>query len=502
MGPNDRQRRALFGALASALHTVVQTVLQIAIVPLVISRAGRETVGGFAAVMQLLGYLSVIDYGISCTLSRYLARFESHDTSEYASTFSEGLRITVLSNFCCGFLVLCAIPFVPSLLNIPLQELHSYRVGLSLLAIWFALRGRVALYGIVLCARQYLTAYNLSQVIGTIARTLVTAILLILGLRINALLLGTVVGESVAGLCCAAVSSRLALCRSSPNPADIVLRKELILFTAKTLLLNLAGRLWLYSDVVVAAAIAGPGLASVYYTTKMCSSVGWSVIFKITESSAPAINQLVGSGDYEYLASIYLRLHKYLLLVAVPYGIAVALFNRPFVTVWVGSQQYGGGITTAMFAGLVPILAVTHLNTTVLQSLGQMRVLVTTATIQGIATAALAVTLGSQWSTSGVAAALVITSLGGLVPTYLHLMATLHVTFKRMWRDALRPSLRVATLLAASAVLVSYLCVSPLVTYSYLITAMVIYSASWLFITATIGLRSSELKQLAGMLCP
>ena len=76
-----RSSRAAKGFLTSVFQYTSQVLIQILLAPIVLKVAGRETLGAYAAIMQTLGFLMLVD--IARHAARAYAR-ESDFTEEEA----------------------------------------------------------------------------------------------------------------------------------------------------------------------------------------------------------------------------------------------------------------------------------------------------------------------------------------------------------------------------------------------------------------------------------
>ena len=70
----SRSTRAAKGFLTSILQYASQIAVQALLAPVVLRIAGRETLGAYAAIMQAVAYLALVDLGSSWSLERFLAQ--------------------------------------------------------------------------------------------------------------------------------------------------------------------------------------------------------------------------------------------------------------------------------------------------------------------------------------------------------------------------------------------------------------------------------------------
>ena len=70
----SRSARAARGFAASVVQFCAQMLLQVLLAPVVLKVAGRETLGAYAAIMQAVGFLTMIDVIGSWSLERFLGQ--------------------------------------------------------------------------------------------------------------------------------------------------------------------------------------------------------------------------------------------------------------------------------------------------------------------------------------------------------------------------------------------------------------------------------------------
>jgi len=125
----------------------------------------------------------------------------------------------------------------------------------------------------------------------------------------------------------------------------------------------------------------------------------------------PAINELWGRREAEKLRNALSRLTRLLLALTLPLATGVVLFNKDLVTTWVGAQQYAGGLLSAALAAFCIIVSLQRVAVVYSFSFGWLKVLTSTALLQGGANFVLAYLLAKQIGLGGITLALVIVVL-------------------------------------------------------------------------------------------
>ena len=113
----------------------------------------------------------------------------------------------------------------------------------------------------------------------------------------------------------------------------------------------------------------------------------------------------------ERLRGALRRITRLLLALTLPLATGVLLFNHDLVTTWVGGQQYAGMLLTASLAAFCIIVSLQRVAISYSFTFGWMRLLTTTALIQGLANFGLGILFAKLFGLGGITLALVIVVL-------------------------------------------------------------------------------------------
>ena len=107
----------------------------------------------------------------------------------------------------------------------------------------------------------------------------------------------------------------------------------------------------LYStDVLIVAWIFGPVTVVPYACTQKLIAVLANQPQILTQTAAPALSELRMGASQTKLFSVTSSLSLALMLGSGAVLVVVLAINRAFVSWWVGPDQYGGAVLTALFA--------------------------------------------------------------------------------------------------------------------------------------------------------
>lgn len=498
---SDRTGRAVKGTLVSFLQYGTQMLLQAFLAPLVLRLAGQETLGAYALLMQVVGYLAMLDLGFSVTLNRYLAQATGcGDGGErFRAVLSTARTFLVGSNLVIVLLTLLVSLKVDTFFSLSPHAASQARMGLALLAFWEMVRAPWLVYGIGLNATQNLAAANLIGILGNVGRLLFSLGFVLAGSGLVGLMLANVLAE----LLSAALSS-VHFLRLYPAERlgwglpDRKLFREMLTFSLQALLINVAWRLVYYTDHIVVGYLFGASAVSIYYVTQMPATIGFNIANRVSDNAAPAVNELFARGEEEKLREVFLKLHRLNFLIVLPLVAGLLLLNRELVSLWVGPGQYAGQWMTAALAIFALLITISHVNGTFIFASGKIRAFSVIAIAEGVANLALSLWLGRTIGLSGVMIATVIANLPTTGCLHLVSMRRLKIGAGEYFTSSLAPSLipLAAGALSAAAVQ-SFMGGSG--WSSFVVVGCVLMSV-FVSLTYRLGLTPSEREWVSGRL--
>ena len=335
------------------VQVVVQLLLQIVVAPVVLRFAGQNALGAFAAIVQCLAYMLAIDVGFYAMVVKYLAGAYGRGGvgPEFMTVVVTARRFFGWANI--GYAILIAV-FATNAgrwLNLPPAEAEQARSGLWWLAGWTLIRVPFLVASFALYSVQDLAARNGIAVAGSVLRFAVTLALVVAGFGLTGLIAGYIINDVVEH-----GGSWLRFRSVHPGASrfaarhDAALLRGMLKLSISTLLIVVGSRVLYFSDNLIVGMLVSAAAASVYYTTQLPATFGWLTINRLTENAAPAINEIHARAEPARLRSVYLKLHRYVFLVSLPFATGLLLFNEAVVSRWVGPGQFGGLALTAGLA--------------------------------------------------------------------------------------------------------------------------------------------------------
>lgn len=400
-----RSSRAAKGFITSVFQYLSQILVQVLLAPIVLKVAGRETLGAYAAIMQTLSFITLVDIVGSWSLERFLGQAMGLDDGgeRFRTVLTTARTVFLFCNCVFALLVVISSFFIGRMFHLSPAVTRQAQLALYVIAGWAIVRTPLAAYLNASIATQDMAAVNL---IGTglgVLRAVASLTFVLIGGGLFGLMLAGTAAEA-----CGYFLFRVRFKKMNPHlmPGwgfrDKSLLKEMLSFGGHATIVNLGGRLVYGSGNVIAGMTSGAAIASDFYTTQMPTMTVYNMLKRLSDSSTPAINELWGRGDIEKLRNALSRITRLLLTLTLPLAVGVLLFNRDLVTTWVGQRQYAGSLFTISLAGFCVIASIERMAVDCSFVFGWMRLLTATTLMQGIANFGLAFLLARFFGLSGI----------------------------------------------------------------------------------------------------
>jgi O-antigen/teichoic acid export membrane protein len=407
----SRSSKAAKGFATSIVQYASQILLQALLAPIVLRVAGRETLGAFAAIVQVLSLLGLVDIAGSWSLERFLAQAMGKDPSgaSFREVFTTARTIFLLTNTLFALLVVLLSLFIGRIFHLSPEVAWQARWALRAIAIWAIVRTPLAAYANALVAMQDLAVVNMIGTLIGVSRAIAAVALALAGGGLFGLMLAGTIAEAGGLILC-----RVRFKKLSPNlmpgwgMPDRALMREMVGFGGHAMFMNVGNILIARSGNMLAGLTNGAAVASTFYTSQTPGMMGYDMIQRFSDSATPGINELFGQGDMVRVRTTMMRMMRMMLALALPLAVGVLLFNRDLVVAWVGEAQYAGRLLTICLAIYCATFAVQRIAIIHCFVLGWMKLLSATAFLQGAVYFGLALWLGRRLGLGGITLSLVV----------------------------------------------------------------------------------------------
>ncbi|HKO47028.1 MAG TPA: lipopolysaccharide biosynthesis protein [Polyangiaceae bacterium] len=352
--PRGRVRRAAWAYLAGVLYTIATILAGFVATPILLRLLGGERLGSFRVMGEWLGYLTVVDVGLTSALPVFLLRaYSGTDPHAPRALTRYGLRLmSAVAAIVMLPLGLLFTWFCPRLIPVSASMVGELRLA-ALITL-----GSILLYPIgIFRANLEVTQRGYVVTLGLLAQSLVTTGLGLglayLGFRLPGQALASVLGLVVASLIWA-WSVRRAMppgVAASPLPTRSALWRTSWPFA----LSGMGNRLNVMTDSMVVAAFLGPIAVTTLFLTQRVISLAGGQVNGLAVVSWPALLELRARGERDAFERRLSELTTLLITLGITLTGTVAAYNKHFMNLWVGAA-YDGGPLLALFTALGSII--------------------------------------------------------------------------------------------------------------------------------------------------
>jgi O-antigen/teichoic acid export membrane protein len=365
-----RTHRFLGGVVLGYAHLVLVTVVGLWMTPFLLRRLGQDTLGLWLIAQQLLGYLLLMDLGVTALLPREAAFATGRAGGVVGGLTEVGDLPTVVAR--ARQVVSWQVPVVAAaaLASWAWMPRGWYAAAgpLGLMLACFVLLFPMRLFQAFLQGVQELPFLSRVQIASWSAGAATTVVLVLAGAGLYSLIVGWAVSQTLTvGPAWLRVSRRYRTSWPSwhvrPGWHDV----KLYLTQASWISVAQVAQVFLTgSDLLLVGAVLGAGPVVLYSCTGKLSMVLSNHPQLIMQMATPALSEMRASDKKEQLLDVSVALMLAMLTISGLVASVVLALNGSFVRWWVGVALYGGHQLTVLFSLL---LILRHWNITLIYGL-------------------------------------------------------------------------------------------------------------------------------------
>ncbi len=336
-------------------------VRNLALVPLYLQHIDRELYGFWLATGAALATMFVSDFGLlGVVVQRTGSAYGARDFPRLERLIGTGLLIVTCVVATLAIMSAALAPVITSLLD--LDPAGVVLIRNCFLIVVFA--NAMSLFGTaseaILRSLQEPFVPGLFKLLSEILSILATVWLILQGWGLYALATGIMVRGAVLATgnfstCMLRCRWRFAMrLRWSRETLRSMLRDSFYQFFT-----SIGMRLQTYSNPFIVGVILGGDAAAIYGFTVQAFVTIRLFLGRLSAAISPSLAHLHGTGNMERFRDIFNRMVQSFALVGLVGMSGLFVFNRHFVFLWLGSENYGGDLVTILLVvfGLATVLA-------------------------------------------------------------------------------------------------------------------------------------------------
>lgn len=348
--------KVLFTALSRIINTIFAFVIQLILTPLVLGGLGQYLFGIYSLLNKVQGYMSFIDLRPSAILRYKLAVLQGTESmTEKRKFVGASIYISFISM---PLIIICGIVlanFFPIIFKISNQYLDLSRNAVFLLAVILSLKSFLGIPEAILRGNnlEYKGMYIEPL------RNVILVCLIWLSFLLNYGLIGLIISSFISFV--VAFFLKLII-QKRELPGYLPLKpekKQVVEFTKKGswyLLSSFSFQLLQTLDVILIGIFFSPITITLFAVTKSLVFRVSEAFVTITGSVSASIGDLIGKKDISRLKELRLQLMRLNLIVGLVLFLYFSLFNKSFISLWVGVENFAGVYTNLAISFTIPFI--------------------------------------------------------------------------------------------------------------------------------------------------
>ena len=400
--PVTLTRRASLNAVQSLLDYAARLGVGLIVTPLLVSGLGRELFGVWEMLNRLIGYMSAADGRPTEALRLVIATKQAAaDPMEHRRAVGSALVVWLLFSPLLAGVGSVLVWLSPVVTKVPPALHTTVRVASAALLISLLLGGLASvpesvLRGMNLGYKRMGFQAGLNVIGG-----LFTAGAIYAGLGLVGIAGAQVALIAITGVCFWILVKHYVASFGVARPAPHEVR-SLLGMSAWIAIGEVVAKVALASDVIILGLVVSPALVTTYVLTGYAGRIALGLHVFTTGAAMPGLGGVIGRGEYEWAARLRAEIMNLTWLFVTAVGATILLWNRSFLALWVGPENYAGFWTNLLVVIATAQTALVRTDAYVLDATLQPRPRVWVAAVAGVAIVGVSIALTPSLGIVGV----------------------------------------------------------------------------------------------------
>ena len=316
------------------------TLIGLLIMPFIVHNLGVDAYGVFAIVGVVIGYVSLLEFGIGVSLIKFIAEYNVKKEYEKINKIISTAFVLYLTlgSIGCGTILIFTDFFVNSLFHIPENLIDVTKFVFMITAVTFLYSFVFGVFSNIITGLQRFDITNKIQIFmralssvavvsvlwlgyGLVEFVIVTALFGVIGITINIIIAKRLMPE-------------ISLI---PRYFDIELVKVIAGFSFAVFIGNISGAIIFNIDKLLIGIFLPIGEVTIYTIGATLSLIVFQIPSQIAPAILPASSELNAKNDKSAIKELILRGTKFAVTLSTPLVIVLFTLAHPIIKFWMGS---------------------------------------------------------------------------------------------------------------------------------------------------------------------
>lgn len=358
-----RVTRSIWTFVSSQFSFVVTLAVALVATPLLLHWLGDERYGAVEATTDWIGYIAILEFGIGGALLPLMAQAVARrDENQVANLIVAGMRAYLLATGLMAIASILLIMMIAKVLPVVPAFRSDLRIGCAIGLLTICLLP-LSPFRTLLDAEQRGYLVNLALLFQSLIITGLSLLLAwarwgITGQFVAVLFGGLAFNAIVMSRCLSRFPRLNDLLSSRTRESEEW--KAMWNLNWPSFVFNLCGRVGLVTDNIIIGGLLSPAMVVPFFLTQQLAVLARRQLQSIGNASWAGLVELQVQDQKALFNARLIELTRLIAILAIAALIPVCVYDRNFITLWVGNQRYGGDalvLIAALNGFLLPIFS-------------------------------------------------------------------------------------------------------------------------------------------------
>lgn len=345
------------GAVLSYVNLLIGNIIPFIYTPIMLRMLGQAEYGLYGIANSIMGYISLLNFGIGGTIVRYLSKYREEGNTEQEARVA-GLFIKIYT-VVCSLVLIAGLAFAANAevysRSLTPEEVETLRMLVILMTLNTAIFLPFSVFNSIVIAYERHIFSKLVGMLSTVLSPVLHLILLYCGFgSVGLVLSSTVLNFITYGLYTWFALARLKV-RPSLKKAEPGLLREILKFSSFVFLASIVDTLYWTTDKLIIGWAKGTKDTAVYnigatfntYVTALSSAISGLLVPRLTK-------MVVKDAPKEEFTRIFIKVGRLQFIIISFIVSAFVAFGRQFIALWAGPEY-----ELAYYVALLTMIPVT-----------------------------------------------------------------------------------------------------------------------------------------------
>lgn len=345
------------GAVLSYVNLLIGNIIPFIYTPIMLRMLGQAEYGLYGIAYSIMGYISLLNFGIGGTIVRYLSKYREEGNTEQEARVA-GLFIKIYT-VVCSLVLIAGLAFAANAevysRSLTPEEVETLRMLVILMTLNTAIFLPFSVFNSIVIAYERHIFSKLVGMLSTVLSPVLHLILLYCGFgSVGLVLSSTVLNFITYGLYTWFALARLKV-RPSLKKAEPGLLREILKFSSFVFLASIVDTLYWTTDKLIIGWAKGTKDTAVYnigatfntYVTALSSAISGLLVPRLTK-------MVVKDAPKEEFTRIFIKVGRLQFIIISFIVSAFVAFGRQFIALWAGPEY-----ELAYYVALLTMIPVT-----------------------------------------------------------------------------------------------------------------------------------------------